>query len=75
MIDTEKVIKELKELHGSIETMNLISDAIALLKEQEPVEPFEEGINDFNCGKCGAGLSVDNDWKYCPHCGKKVKWE
>ena len=49
MIDKEKVIKGLKELHGSIETMNLISDAIALVTEQEPkvltLEEVEERMN------------------------------
>lgn len=34
-IDREKVIKELSELHGSKETMEIIEQAIALLKEQE----------------------------------------
>jgi len=32
MPDREKVIKGLMELHGSKETMTIISDAIALLK-------------------------------------------
>lgn len=36
MTDREKVIKELQGLSGSKETTRLISDAIALLKEQEP---------------------------------------
>ena len=35
MPDREKVIKGLRELHGSKETMKLISDTISLLKEQE----------------------------------------
>ena len=34
MIDREKVIKELMKLHGSKETMDIIFDAICLLKEQ-----------------------------------------
>jgi len=35
MNDTERVIKGLSELHGSIETMEIIGQAITLLKEQE----------------------------------------
>lgn len=35
MPDMEKVIKGLEELHGSQEMMTLISETIALLKEQE----------------------------------------
>ena len=55
--------------------VDLNRDALALLKDLEPVEPFEEGIMDFNCGNCGAGLYYDHDWEYCPHCGRKVKWD
>ena len=35
MADREKVIKELSELHGSKETMEIIEQAIVLLKEQK----------------------------------------
>ena len=38
MPDREKVINDLQELHGSQETMELISDVIALLKEQNSVK-------------------------------------
>ena len=41
MIDKEKIITGLQELHGSQETMKLISDAIALLKEQNWVKCSE----------------------------------
>lgn len=36
MPDREKTIKGLMELHGSKETMDIIRDAIVLLREQEP---------------------------------------
>lgn len=65
----------------------LFSDAIALLKAQEPVEPIQ-GRDDqdediFCCGVCSAVVGEtylgppgecevrDN---YCPECGRKVKW-
>ena len=35
MADRDKVIEGLMELHGSKETMTIISDALAMLKEQE----------------------------------------
>ena len=35
MIDRDKVIKELSELQGSKETMEIIEQAIAMLKEHE----------------------------------------
>lgn len=53
MIDREKVIKELQGLSGSKETMKLISDAIALLKEQEArvmtLEEVKRHNNKDNC--------------------------
>jgi len=46
--------------------------ALALLKEQEPVKPFKEGYNDYDCSRCGAGLRATD--RYCPNCGRMVKW-
>ena len=45
MPDMEKVIEGLRELHGSKETMKLISDTIKLLKEQEKrINELEEKL-------------------------------
>ena len=60
---------------------NLMMDALELLKEQEPVEPDGE-----NCGVCGhtlhrinydgPGKGLRYEWfRFCPVCGKAVKWE
>lgn len=58
--------------------------AIALLKEQDAVEP-EEIVNDhfpvgdyrrtigWLCGKCGKAIMGDGN--YCSYCGQAVKWE
>ena len=62
--------------------MNLQNDALELLKEQEPVlfkvtrhdksYPFWDSV----CTGCGYKTStVKNYWKYCPVCGRKVKWD
>lgn len=56
----------------------LMKDAIALLKEQEPVEPtYNEShlyVSDaFRCGVCGC--LVNFHAKYCQNCGRKVKWD
>lgn len=57
--------------------------AIALLKEQEPIEPItsdgddlyrQPGDEDYACGACGEELA-GSWWVYCPYCGRKVKWE
>lgn len=77
--------KEVKDQHYPVQLS--VSDAnaiLALLKEQEPVEP-KEIINDFypvgdyrrtlgwHCGKCGRTLMGDGD--FCSYCGQAVKWE
>lgn len=61
-------------------------DALALLKEQEPVEPYMDydGHDVWRCGNCGATIfhiehtQADEDWKsyakFCRQCGKAVKW-
>ena len=60
-------------------------DAAEMLKEQEPVPPrkdkryIEYSDTDINfpdtydCGNCGEELP-DNA-KYCPACGRAVKWD
>lgn len=57
--------------------------AIHLLKEQEPVKPIDKGDDSYACDKCGeivgweefdvAGIDPVK-FKFCPGCGRKVKW-
>ncbi len=55
-------------------------DAIAMLKGQEAVEPVtESSVYDpdtwfFVCGSCKKGVISPGD-KFCPWCGRAVKWE
>lgn len=57
----------------------LKADALALLKEQEAVEPtlIREGrnkyYNDYVCPGCDNELYYGQN--YCSECGRKVKWE
>ena len=63
--------------------IELLNDALALLKEQEAIEPVEM-TDDFypigdplrttgwKCGKCGERIACHDN--YCPNCGKAVKW-
>lgn len=66
----------------------VIDDALALLKAQEPVAPVRKsflvsGPGEYGttpamtvCGACGAWLlTVEPRAKYCPNCGRTVKWE
>ena len=58
--------------------------ALALLREQEPVEPVLD-IDTWKCRNCGHDLEHqemlgDNvlfheQYNYCPNCGKAVKWD
>ena len=61
----------------------LKSDALELLKAQEPVKPraeetsltyfYGDKYSNHFCGECGAVLS--NGQKYCSECGRAVKWD
>jgi hypothetical protein len=60
--------------------VDLMRDALALLKEQEAIEPKKE--NDGNpepctswwyvCGDCGR--YIDPHDRFCRHCGREVDW-
>lgn len=59
--------------------MALRLDVLALLKEQEAVEPriqtdFDgKGTWWYICGSCNNAISPKD--KYCRECGKMVKWD
>jgi len=72
--------------HTSI-TLEPLKDALTLLKEQEegvtPIESTTEqkkfadrigfAVSEYWCGNCHFNLF--NRPKFCPNCGKKVKWD
>jgi len=89
-MDREKVIKGLEnckeggscdgcqyDINSSKCIFLLHADALALLKEHDPVKPvnvrWEMGINGGNCPKCMNW--VQRSYNYCPFCGKAVKWD
>ena len=60
-----------------------INNAIALLKEQEPVEAVADGEDSYVCSNCGTvigwfeldpGGIEEVKYKFCPECGRMVKW-
>ena len=85
MTDREKAIRILEghyknfvlRHNGELLTVN---ELIALLKAQEPVNPKEVNmypLGQYACGSCGH-ISVGSKnyhAKYCPECGKAVKWD
>lgn len=68
------------------ELQNAASEAAELLKAQEPVAPEEYTVivsqygnaehKCYRCGACKCGLIRNANWrqKYCPECGRAVKW-
>ena len=62
--------------------IKLNMDALKLLKEQEPVtyKVVKAGeksypFYDLVCTGCGNKTGMRMDWKYCPGCGRVVKWD
>ena len=90
MPDREKVIIKLANwinmpfaLDAQIDP-SLVNDALALLREQEPVEPINAHVWAFapyrtfgRCGNCEAPLPALEGLrsKFCWMCGKAVKWD
>lgn len=78
-IDGLKIVKRrIGRLSGFGVEAETISDAIAILKEQEPISPKKEhsgsGITWWHvCGNCG--VSINPNAKYCHQCGRAVKWD
>lgn len=58
---------------------SLEKDALELLKEQEPIpcgKKIKAGdvmLDFYECGYCKN--AIRKPWKYCPFCGKAVKWD
>lgn len=82
MTDREKAIKKAERIMCSTVDRDMIDsfceDVIALLKEQETVEPIKKDTveitarYEFDC-PCGAPLLIGQP--YCADCGRSVKWE
>lgn len=63
-------------------TTYLMRDALALLKEREPIAPIEHYIPDeahrrrslaWECGNCL--IDIGYGVNYCYNCGRAVKWD
>ena len=83
-MDREKVIERLEYCAKTRDcyVRDCINDAIALLKEQEAIEPYQHDAV-WLCGNCEkevVGWDDDIDGKeyrypFCRQCGQAVKWE
>ena len=92
-ISLEKVVKELARIRedhfGGMTSYEgeVLDEAIALLKKQEPVEPIfdYDGRDVWRCGNCHSNIfhptrtdedeNEKNYRRFCFHCGKAVKWK
>ena len=80
MPDREKVIKGIQEcnLNGGLIGNCPYKGILALLKEQEAVEPEVEVMNEidrlYKCPKCQKCFFYEKQ-KYCDRCGQAVKWD
>ena len=56
---------------------DLRSDALELLKGQEPVEPIPptDESDLWRCGNCNHQLFKCKHQRYCEMCGREVKWD
>ena len=93
MPDRENVIRELETLGAwhthhyapfHYEAAETIHDAIALLREQEPVRPEtvvrtgireEPTIQALVCGNCHKIMGYCVVYNFCPWCGRAVKFD
>lgn len=88
MPDREKVIKEFEHLLNAAKgnyqdfvdlTVDGGDEILVLLKEQEAIpcgEKIKAGdvvLDFYECGYCKN--AIRKPWRYCPFCGKAVKWE
>ena len=90
MPDREKVIKGLEicsnpgscrsecpyyEKEAAVCSNWLLKDALEMLKVQEPVKVVRrvEEMEWTVCSNCGS--HIISKWKWCPGCGRAVKWE
>ena len=72
-----KAAKTVKEFNEDVPikiSLECVEDILALLKEQEAIEPlFNERMKHFVCPNCSLVLDEGRD-SYCPSCGKRIAW-
>ena len=85
MPDREKVIAWLADEeqyyrdHGDTHNSLMACYALALLKEQEAVEPIlkrsgrSKAFNDYVCPVCDQEIAYEQN--YCSECGKPILWK
>lgn len=64
-----------EEINKAKDRCDVAEDALALLKEQDAVapNPIHNSFRWFACGKCDCSITKED--RFCPRCGRAVKWE
>ena len=87
MLNRDRVIGGLELIKvpfmKDMEIQDILDSAIQMLKDDAPIEPEEHEVRDYDTGKlisierfCGSCTRLlDKKKKFCPHCGRSVKWE
>lgn len=80
----EQFIADFKPFCGNKEDWKRVYDALDQLKKQEAVKPVING-HEWVCGNCGYPIEscisynslivYEKCHKFCPECGRQVKWE
>ena len=84
MPDREKILHELDHQVADADWCDndwkdnvpiwMLRGALAMLREQEPIPPDTVGAPWWRCGNCGGDI-VTEQFRFCPWCGKAVKWD
>ncbi len=70
-------------VHQYTDLREALKIAINALKEQEPVKAIKQGDDSYLCDNCGETVGWEEmkcygfekvKYKYCPYCGRKIKW-
>ena len=78
-MDREKVVERMHEAIDMGVCVDLFMDILELLKERESVKPKSKSRHGeypqivHRCGNCNEILY--RHYKFCPTCGRQVKWE
>ena len=83
MADRRKTISEIdRAFCNALKLLTEQEREITQLREQVETIPDKVGESPdiegggviwcFCCGECR--ISIQNGWKYCPECGRRIKW-
>ena len=79
-LNANPTVKAKRRFEQYIKCLNDLSKA---MEEQEPVKPIDNGDDSYACDNCGEIVGWEEldvfgidpiRYKYCPGCGRKVKW-